>query len=131
MRDILLFPKFENESVIEDIRKECDQLYGIIKPHITIVFPFDDNMSDEAFIQKARYIVKEEKKFFVKFEGVSYSDDDYIFLNCVEGKESIIRLHDLLYDNLLKEYLLDKTYIPHITIGQKKIVRLILKFIIL
>lgn len=79
MRDILLFPKFENESVIEDIRKECDQLYGIIKPHITIVFPFDDNMSDEAFIQKARYIVKEEKKFFVKFEGVSYSDATIYF----------------------------------------------------
>ena len=37
-RDILLFPKFDNVKIIEDIRKDCDELYGVIHPHITIVF---------------------------------------------------------------------------------------------
>jgi len=44
MRDILLFLKFQNENKIGSIRKRCDCLYGIIKPHITVVFPFDDRL---------------------------------------------------------------------------------------
>lgn len=29
-RDILLFPKFEQEEKIQNVRKECDKLYNII-----------------------------------------------------------------------------------------------------
>lgn len=120
MRDILLFPKFQNENKIENIRKQCDCLYGIIRPHITVVFPFDDKISDKELVDSVRNLVKNKKGFFVKFEGISYSEDDYIFLNCVEGEENIIRLHDLLYGNLLNKHLSNRIYKPHITLGQKE-----------
>lgn len=120
MRDILLFPKFENENRIEEIRRECDRLYGVLKPHITLVFPFEDDITDEELIANVRKLVKDEKSFFVKFEGTSFSDDDYIFLDCVEGEKGIIHLHDLLYYNLFKKHLSDRIYKPHITLGQKE-----------
>ncbi len=117
-RDILLFPNFTNMDVIEKIRKDCDQLYGVIQPHITIVFPFNDDMSDEELINNVRNYFSNIDKFYVKFSGVSYSDDNYIFLDCVEGKEEIIKLHDDLYKQYFNNHLSDREYVPHITIGQ-------------
>jgi len=117
-RDILLFPKFNNIDIIEKIRKECDELYGIIGPHITIVFPFIDDISDEDLIKDVRNYFESKTKFFVKFSGISYSEDDYIFLNCIEGKNEIIKLHDELYNKYFSNHLSDRKYIPHITIGQ-------------
>lgn len=117
-RDIILFPKFKNENKIQEIRKDCDELYECINPHITIVFPFVDNIDDDDLVTKVKDIVKNESAFYIKFSGISYSEDNYIFLNCVEGKEQMIRLHDLIYKNVLNQHLSDKEYIPHITIGQ-------------
>lgn len=117
-RDILLFPKFSNVDIIEKIRKECDELYDVIQPHITIVFPFLDDISDDELIKNIRNYFSNREKFFVKFSGVSYSDDHYIFLNCVEGKNEIIGIHDELYKQYFQEHLSDRKYIPHITIGQ-------------
>ena len=118
MRDILLLPNFDNMDVIEKIRKDNDELYGIVPPHITIVFPFEDDMSDDELVVKVRDYFKDKKKFYVKFSGVSFSDDNYIFLDCVEGKKDIIKIHDELYNNYFQKYLSDREYIPHITIGQ-------------
>lgn len=117
-RDIILFPKFKNEDKIQNIRKDCDDLYNCINPHITIAFPFLDNISDIELVEKVKDIVKNEKVFNIEFSGISYSADDYIFLNCIKGVEEIKRLHDLIYSKILKDHLSDRKYIPHITLGQ-------------
>ena len=118
-RDILLFPKFDNVKIIEDIRKDCDELYAVIQPHITIVFPFIDDISDEDLIKNVRNYFKDKTKFYVKFSGTSYSEDNYIFLNCVTGVENITKLHDDLYNKYFFNHLSDREYILHITIGQR------------
>ena len=117
-RDMILFPKFNNEDRIQNIRKDCDDLYDCIDPHITIVFPFSDDISDIELVEKVKSIVMKEKTFRVKFSGISFSDDDYIFLNCIKGTEQIKRLHDLIYSKVLKSHLSNRKYIPHITLGQ-------------
>lgn len=55
-RDILIFLKFENIDLIQDIRNKFDPLANIIAPHITLAFPFLDNMSNEELIIKL-YII--------------------------------------------------------------------------
>lgn len=40
-RDILIFPQFTNIEKIENIRKQYDELYKILPPHITLAFPFE------------------------------------------------------------------------------------------
>lgn len=117
-RDILLFPKFENIDSIQNIRKECDNLYKVISPHITIVFPFIDEISDEELINEVTNLLKDKNKFKIKFNNTSISHDNYIFLNCIEGNKEIIDLHDTIYNNLLNKHLKDIEYIPHITLGQ-------------
>lgn len=83
-------------------------MYGVIQPHITIVFPFLDDISDDELIKNIRNYFFNRKNFFVKFSGVSYSDDDYIFLNCIEGKSEIIIIHDELYKQYFQEHLSGK-----------------------
>ena len=46
-RDILIFPKFDNVEIIQEIRKKYDELYSIIPPHITLAFPFNDDISND------------------------------------------------------------------------------------
>ena len=84
-RDILIFPKFDNINLLQNIRKKYDRLYMLVPPHITLVFPFTDNISNENLYIKLKELIKDTKKFKVKFKGLSLSDDNFIFLNCVLG----------------------------------------------
>lgn len=119
MRDILIFPKFDNVDKINEIRSKYDNLYGKIDPHITLVFPFDDEISNEELIDKINNVIKDINKFSVMFSGVTLSDDNYIYLNCAVGSKDIIKLHDKLYKKILPKHLRsDIKYIPHITLGQ-------------
>ena len=73
-RDILLFPKFNNMDIIEKILKDSDELYGIIQPHITIVFPFIDEIrkhSDQNTWYKANKSTK-QYPFYPKHIGCQY-----------------------------------------------------------
>ncbi len=44
-RCIMIFPDFENIEVINRIREKYDPLKGYVKPHITLVFPFESDIS--------------------------------------------------------------------------------------
>ena len=118
-RDILIFPKFKNIDKIQKIRNKYDILANLIAPHITLAFPFSDNMSNEELITKLYNLLKNYKPFSITFKGISLSDDNYIFLNCVKGQQKIIQLHDEIYKKILPTHFKKHTkYIPHITLGQ-------------
>lgn len=118
-RDILIFPKFNNIELIQNIREKYDRLYMLVPPHITLVFPFTDDISNEDLYIKLKELIKDTKKFNVKFKGLSLSDDNFIFLNCVLGSKNIIDLHDKIYNNILPTHLKKNIkYIPHITLGK-------------
>lgn len=118
-RDILIFPKFDNLNKIQEIRYKYDRLANLVSPHITLVFPFSDEISDTELIEKLSGLLKEFSPFRVSFSGVSLSDDNYIFLNCVEGSDDIVRLHDEIYAKILPSHLNKfRRYVPHITLGQ-------------
>ena len=36
----MIFPEFDNMDVIDKIREKYDPLAKLVRPHITIVFPF-------------------------------------------------------------------------------------------
>lgn len=50
-RSILLFPKLKNMDQIQKIRMKYDPLAECIDPHITLVFPFDLNISTKELIE--------------------------------------------------------------------------------
>ena len=118
-RDILIFPKFKNINLINEVRLKYDRLAKIVEPHITLAFPFKDEMSNEELLLKLTELFKKYSKFKVVFAGISISDDNYIFLNCIEGEEIIYKLHNEIYEKIIpRHYKKAINYIPHITLGQ-------------
>ena len=118
-RDILIFPKFKNINLIQKVRNKYDRLYNLVDPHITLVFPFKDEMSNEELILKLSELLKDFTPFQVTFKGISIADDNYIFLNCIEGEEIIYQLHNEIYEKILPTHFKKELkYIPHITLGE-------------
>ena len=119
-RAIVIFPKFDNIDAIQAVRERFDPLAGYIAPHITLVFPFESTLlTEELRIHMARAL-KGVKRFSVQLRGITGDfRDGYLFINVKRGNDSIIDLHDRLYQGALEPFLFRKvTYCPHITVGR-------------
>lgn len=118
-RAIVIFPKLDGMGVVEHFREQYDPLAHFIPAHITLVFPFKDNISDEALLSHLQQTVHSLATFEVKLRGVTGSDGEYLFLNVKRGNDELIDLHDRLYTGPLAKHLsAEHTYIPHLTLGR-------------
>lgn len=119
-RAIILFPSFDNINIIKSIREKYDPLANCIAPHITIVFPFDSDISNEDLRLHFNKALKGIKKFNVQLKDFTGDfRDGYLFLNVKKGNDNIIELHDKLYSEILESFLFRKvTYCPHLTVGR-------------
>ena len=119
-RAIVLFPKFDNIDAIQAVRKRFDPLAGYIAPHITLVFPFESALSTEELREHIARALQGVKRFSVQLRGITGDfRDGYLFLNVKRGNDSIIDLHDRLYQGTLEPFLFRKvTHCPHITVGR-------------
>ncbi|MBX0355577.1 2'-5' RNA ligase family protein [Bacillus toyonensis] len=121
MRTILLFLKNMSIHEIEDIRLEHDPLFGLIPPHVTIVFPFESPISND---ELKLHILNVSKKIYnieIEFANQITSEGAYLFLRVEKGKEQIEDLRNILYTGPLLQFLKeDIPYIPHVTVGRKE-----------
>ncbi|MFD2680292.1 2'-5' RNA ligase family protein [Bacillus seohaeanensis] len=104
---------------MEEVREKYDPLYSVIPPHITLVFPFESDISTLELKEHVHDSLREISPFTLRLQGVTGSGGEYLFLNVKQGNDEIIRIHDLLYTGILKEYYFrEVSFIPHITIGR-------------
>lgn len=117
----MIFPDFKNIKIIDDIRKKYDPLAQLVRPHITIVFPFEDEMDNEELAKILNRRLAGIRTFEIQLKGFSKCVDrfgNYLFLNVLAGEDKIIKIHDLLYDNEFGKHDLGLTYSPHMTVGK-------------
>ena len=121
-RTIMVFPEFENMQIINDIRDKYDPLAKLVRPHITIVFPFESDMSNEDISHILNIRLLNISPFEIELKGFSKHIDqsgNYLFLDIIRGKEKLVLLHDELYKNEFNNFdFLGGDYIPHITVGK-------------
>lgn len=105
--------------MINRIRENYDPLASCIAPHITIVFPFDSDLSTDDLKLHFNKVLKGIKKFSVQLKGFTGDfRNGYLFLNVKKGNDNIIELHDKLYSGILENFLYRKlSYCPHLTVG--------------
>ena len=123
-RCIMIFPQFINIEIIDAIREKFDPLSSNVKPHITLVFPFESNIS-KIDLQNALVSSLEGIKCFnLKLEKIIKIDNNlgmYLFLGVKDGTENIKELQNKLYNGILKDYkpkwLKEGEFMPHMTIG--------------
>ena len=119
-RSIILFPCFDNIDAIHKIREKYDPLANCIAPHITVVFPFESDLTTDELKAHFSEALKGIKKFRVYLkEFTGDFRDGYLFLNLKKGNDQVIELHDKLYGGILQRFFYRKaTYCPHLTVGK-------------
>lgn len=122
-RTIMIFPKFHNIESINEIRKKYDPLAEKVLPHVTLVFPFESELSNDEITEWLSQSIKNVEPFMLRMGGFTKQDDRfgyYLFLNVMEGKETIDSIHNALYQGILEKYKMDYPYEPHMTVGKVK-----------
>jgi len=119
MRSILIFPEIYNLTEIQGVREKYDPLFQNIRPHISLVFPFEAKISDEELIAHVKNALKGSRDFPTTFDRLGSDNSGYLWLEANYGKDNFIKLHDKLYaDELFQPFLrTDIPYVPHITLG--------------
>lgn len=119
MRSILIFPEIYNLDSIQATRAKYDSEYQHINPHISLVFPFDSNVSDSTLIQLVSPIIQNTKSFPITFNKLGFDDHGYIWLEAAYGQDKCREIHDKLYatTTLLPFLNSDIPYTPHLTIA--------------
>ena len=123
---IMIFPKFKNIQLIDEIRIKYDPLVKLVQPHVTLVFPFKSELTDEEILRGICSSLDKVSKFKLTLKGIEKSSDsygNYIFLKVKEGNDEIVNLHDRLYEGIFKKYKVDIPYVPHMTVGNLKTVK--------
>lgn len=124
LRCIMILPDFEEAYRIEAIRERYDPLFGIVKPHISLVFPFGSDLTKNELHAHIVSALSGFRPFPLVMRGISthrQPDGYYIFLDIAEGAESIRMISERLYEGALQEFKSDRydtTYVPHITLGR-------------
>ncbi|MFT4107027.1 MAG: 2'-5' RNA ligase family protein [Lacrimispora sp.] len=120
-RTVMIFPEFENIDIINHIRKKYDPLADLVSPHITLVFPFDSQLTKEELHLHLKECLSDIEPFKIKLKGFSTHINEYgnyLFLNIVEGKDIIRSIHDRLYNGELNQSDASYHYVPHMTVGK-------------
>lgn len=104
---------------IDNLRSQYDPLAEFIQPHVTLVFPFESDISHSELSDHIVQATDGLPPFTITLSGITGADNEYLFLNVKEGNDSIIQLHDRLYSGILKPYL-NRTlmFVPHLTVGR-------------
>jgi len=130
VRTILLFLHNMHIDEIESVREKHDPLFGLIPPHITIVFPFESSISNDELEVHILNVANGVQPIEIEFANRISSKGEYLFLEVERGKEKIEELHDRLYTGPLLQFLrTDIPYIPHVTVGRKESAELAAKVV--
>ncbi|MFT4147051.1 MAG: 2'-5' RNA ligase family protein [Mobilitalea sp.] len=100
LRTIMIFPQFENISVIDNIRSEIsnDELAQLLEKRLLGINSFEISLNG----------------FSKKKDRLS----NYLFLNVTKGIDEIRNIHNILYEHEFKKFDLGYGYIPHMTVGK-------------
>lgn len=115
-RTIMIFLQFDNIEIIDKIRCKYDPLSNLVRPHITLVFPFKSEITTEAISNQIKKAVEGICPFEIELGGFSTQQDkfgNYLFLNVKRGEEYLKKLNLNLYDGKLPF-----SYYPHMTVGK-------------
>ncbi len=117
-RTIMIFPKFSNMAEIDAIRQKYDPLANLVKPHITLMFPFKSNWTTDKVFELVYHSVSGISPFELELHGFSTEKSEfgnYLFLNITKGMKPIKEIHQRLYKGKSKF-----SYHPHMTVGNLK-----------
>lgn len=123
-RTIMIFPEFENISVIDSIREKYDPLAHHVKPHITLVFTFESDLNIDEMRTHLINSLSDIAKFELSMYKIVKIDNQlgkFLFLLLDKGVDQVKKISSKLYTGILEDHkpvwLNEETYLPHMTLG--------------
>jgi 2'-5' RNA ligase len=118
-RAIVLFLPEPELDAVTALRRQFDPLFGSLRAHVTLVFPFQSDLSAEALRRHVEQAVCDVSPITVRLAGVSGANAHHLFLDLKRGNDALIELHDRLYRGPLEPYQSHEfSYLPHVTVGR-------------
>ena len=77
LRTIMIFPKFDNIDIIDEIREKYDPLAKLVRPHITIVFPFEMEITNDELSIIIENRLRDIKSFEINYVYTLCNSDYY------------------------------------------------------
>jgi 2'-5' RNA ligase len=117
---VVLIPRFDTPDRIEAIRREFDPLAVMLPAHVTLVFPFAEELTPAALRDHVATATTGLGVFDIGLGQPVATADGYLWLTVTEGRAAITELHDRLYVGRLAVYRsVPHAYDPHLTIGRR------------
>jgi 2'-5' RNA ligase len=112
---VVHYPRLDDPR-IDAFRRDHDPFADLVDEHVTLLFPVP--AAPTAVIAHTRAIAAEVDAFDLHIVGVRKTWDHWVYLTMQEGREEIVRLHELLYAGPLAAYRrTDLPFEPHIALG--------------
>ena len=99
----MIFPEFGNMKYIDGLREKYDPLVNKVRPHITLVFPFESGFSAYEISEILNSRLNKITPFEIKLQGLSASGK-WLFLNLTDGIDVLTKIHNILYTNEFAGY---------------------------
>jgi len=106
------------DPLIQEFRSNHDPQRDLVPPHITVVFPFDIDLTDDELIKHCQKQITGIKQIEAKLGPVSIEPNGYVFFLLEEGGREITEIHNHLYSGPLADQFIGTSFKPHITIAR-------------
>jgi 2'-5' RNA ligase len=117
---VVLIPRFDAPDRIEAIRREFDPLAAMLPAHVTLVFPFAEELTPAALRDHIATATTGLGAFDIGLGQPVVTADGYLWLTVTEGRAAVTELHDRLYAGRLAAHRsVTHAYDPHVTIGRR------------
>ena len=116
---VILAPVEPASPWVEAVRRRFDPLASVVPPHLTLVFPFESELSPEDVAAHMAAALAGVAAFEVTLDGLTGAEESYLFHTVKRGNDELIELHDRLYSGPLAAHLdATRPYLPHVTVGR-------------
>ena len=117
MKCIFLLPS-NLDPLIQEFRSNHDPQSDLVPPHITVVFPFDIDLTDDELIKHCQKQITGIKLIEAKLGPVRIEPNGYVYFLLAEGGHEITEIHNHLYSGPLADQFVDVSFKPHLTIAR-------------
>ena len=118
-RAVVIFPLLPEPDPVASLRRRFDPLVDVVAAHLTLVLPFESDLSLADLRDHVAHAVRGSEPFPIRLEGVTGVQDSYLFLNVTLGNARLVELYERLYSGPLQPYRsLEFSFLPHVTVGR-------------
>jgi hypothetical protein len=114
---LVYYPRIEHEG-FQAFRSEYEPYSELLPEHVTFVFPTPEDIGWERLDEHIISVLSTWEPFKVHFCRLEKTWDHWLYLGAGEGHDLVVKLHDQLYEGILRPYLRkDLPFYPHIVLG--------------